>query len=136
MLCTCDNQAVVAYLSSRTSKNKHCMHMLRVLAFIEARHCFHLRPLYINTKLNHLADHQSSDNLSSFLAKVPQAHKRPDTLPLPLLNLLMDREADWVSPSWHRLFTDIFRLDSHNQLRSLQLRNEAFPHVLCSIRHF
>ena len=118
VICHCDNQAVVACLWSRTSKNRHCMHMLRVLAFIEARHCFHLRPVYINTKLNHLADDLTRDNLSSFLVKVPQAHKRSDPLPLPQLNLLMDREADWVQPSWHHLFTDIFRLDSRNQPRS------------------
>jgi hypothetical protein len=38
--CHCDNQAVVACLRSRTSKQKHSMHMLRALAFVEARHRF------------------------------------------------------------------------------------------------
>lgn len=54
--CHCDNQAVVACLRSRTSKQKHCIHMLRVLAFVEARHHFHFRPVYINTKMNHIVD--------------------------------------------------------------------------------
>ena len=44
--CYCDNEAVVACLRSRTRKNHHVMHMLRVLAFVEARHWFYLSPLY------------------------------------------------------------------------------------------
>ena len=62
--CHCDNQAVVACLRSRTI-HSHCMHMLRALAFLEAWHCFHLQPVYINTKLNHLADDLSRNNLFS-----------------------------------------------------------------------
>ena len=62
----CDNQAVVASL---TSRNPHCLHLLRALAFIEARHMFYLQPLYINTKLNHLADDLSRNALSSFLLR-------------------------------------------------------------------
>ena len=41
--CLCDNQAVVACLRSRTSRD---MHMPRTLAFVEARHTFSLRPEY------------------------------------------------------------------------------------------
>ena len=37
VVCHCDNQAVVACLRTRTSKESHCMHMLRTLVFIEAR---------------------------------------------------------------------------------------------------
>ena len=42
----CDNQAVVACLRSRTSRDSYSMHMLRTLAFVEARHTFSLRPEY------------------------------------------------------------------------------------------
>ena len=111
--CHCDSQAVVACLRSCTSKQKHCMHMLRVLAFVEARHQFHLRPMYINTQVNHLADDLSRDNLSSFLLKVPQANKLPDAIPPPILDLLLDMEMDWVSPSWRRQFSGIFSQDWH-----------------------
>ena len=77
--CLCDNQAVVACLRSRTSRDKHCMHMLRTLAFVEARHMFSLRPQYISTTDNHLADDLSRDKFASFLAKVPMQTpgKRP-----------------------------------------------------------
>lgn len=95
--CHCDNQVAVAALRSRTSKNHHCMHMLRALAFIEARHCFVLRPRYIDTKANHLADDLFRDNLSSFLSKVPGARKEPDHPSSFLLALLLDKEIDWVS---------------------------------------
>ena len=44
VVCQCDNQAVVASLRSRTSRESHIMHMLRTLAFIEARHTFSLLP--------------------------------------------------------------------------------------------
>ena len=73
--CLCDNQAVVACLRSRTTRDKHCMHMLRTLAFVEARHAFSLRPEYINTKDNHLADDLSRDNL------VPNADAGATPLP-------------------------------------------------------
>ena len=117
--CHCDNQAVVACLRSRTSREKHCMHMLRALVFIEAHHKFHFHPVYINTKLNHLADDLSRNNLPSFLEKVPQANQEPDPLPLSLLNLLLDMEVDWTSPRWHRQFGDIFKPASHHPPRNL-----------------
>ena len=111
--CHCDNQAVVACLRSRMSKNKHCMHMLRTLAFIEAHHCFHLHAVYINTNLNHIADDLSCDKLPSF-AKVLQAGREPEPLPLPLLNIFLDLEADWISPLWHQQFNATFRLGLHS----------------------
>ena len=42
-ICYCDNQAVVAVLSSRTSREANLMHMLRCLFYIEAFHDFSLR---------------------------------------------------------------------------------------------
>ena len=107
--CLCDNQAVVACLRSRTSQDPHCMHLLRTLAFIEARHTFSLQPQYISTKDNHLADDLSRDNLSSFLLKVPGADSQATPLPTRLLDLLLDPSLDWVSPPWLQQFSSIFR---------------------------
>ena len=70
---------VLACLHSRTSHDKHIMHMLRTLAFVEA---FSLLPEYINTRDNHLANDLSRDRLSSFLSKVPHAAPRPPSYPL------------------------------------------------------
>lgn len=86
VICHCDNQAVNACIRSRTSRDKHCMHMLRTLAFTEARLAFQLTPQYINTKANHLADDLSRNNLSSFLSKVPKALADPVPIPAPLLD--------------------------------------------------
>jgi hypothetical protein len=66
--CLCDNQAV-ACLWSHTSRDKHCMHMLRTLAFVEARHTFSLRPQYISATDNHLADDLSRHKLRSPMQK-------------------------------------------------------------------
>ena len=98
--CHCDNQVVVTGLRSRTSRDTHCLHMLRTLASEEARYQFYLQPLYINTKPNHLADDLSRNNLSSFLLKVTDASKIPDHPSLSLLSLLVDPSMDWVSLRW------------------------------------
>ena len=107
--CLCDNQAVVACLRSRTSRDGHCMHLLRTLAFVEARHTFSLQPQYISTTDNHLADDLSRDKLASFLTKVPEADARATRLPTLLVDLLLDPSLDWTSPRWLRQFSNIFR---------------------------
>ena len=109
ILCHCDNQVVVAALRSRTSKAKGLMHLLRCLAFVEAQHQCHIQPTYINTKANHLADDLSRDNLASFLSKVPSASPTPAPISSSLLELLLDPQADWISPSWRHQFSSIFR---------------------------
>lgn len=106
--CHCDNQVVVACLHSRTSKDRGIMHLLRCLVFVEAHHSCYLTSSYIDTKANHLADDLSRNNLHSFLSKVPWADPRPAPVPLPLLDLLLDPQADWTSPPWHHQFSTIF----------------------------
>ena len=63
VVCNCDNQVVVACLRTRTSKHKGLMHLLRCLVFVEAHFNCHIYPAYINTRLNHLADDLSRNNL-------------------------------------------------------------------------
>ncbi len=109
IICHCDNQAVVACLRSRTSKQEGLIHLLRCLAFVEAEHQCHLHPIYIDTRANHLADDLSRDNLCSFLFKVPRANRRPSQVSTPLLNILLDQPADWTSPSWRHQFGAISR---------------------------
>ena len=78
-------------------------------AFVEAWYRFSLRPEYINTKDNHLADDLSRDNLASFLLKVPGADTSETPLPTQLLDLLLDPSVDWISLRWLQQFSDIFR---------------------------
>ena len=109
VLCHCDNQVVVACLQSRTSKHKGVMQLLCCFVFVEAHFGFYLYPSYVGTKANHLVDDLSRNNLCSFLSKVPSADCYPAPVSSPLLDLLLDPQADWTSPSWHRQFKAIFR---------------------------
>ena len=102
--CYCDNQVVVACMRSRTSKDDGLMHLLRCLTFVEAQHQCHLHPVYIDTRANHLADDLSRNNAASFLSKVPGASREPSRVSRNLLNLLLDPQADWTSPTWRHQF--------------------------------
>ena len=115
VICHCDNQAVVASLRSRTSRESHIMHMLRTLAFVEAKHGFSLAPQYIHTKANHLADDLSRNSLSSFLTKVPEADVVATPLPWQMVDLLLDQTLDWASPRWLQLFNVTSSTDLHPQ---------------------
>ena len=108
VLCHCDNMVIVACLRSRTSRNKGIMHLLRCLVFVEAFHQCYLQPEYINTRANHLADDLSRNDAHSFLSKVPEAEPQPTQVPLPLLDLLLDPQADWISQPWLHRFRAIF----------------------------
>ncbi len=110
VICHCDNQVVVACLRSRTSKHAGLMHLLRCLVFIEAHFDCHLCPTYISTKDNHLADYLSRNNLSSFLFKVPTANSSPSPISKPLLDLVFNSRADWISTLWRQQFRDTFRM--------------------------
>ncbi len=45
---------------------------------------------------------------SSFFLKVPMADPLPSQVHLPLLDLLLDQQADWRSPVWRAQFSFIF----------------------------
>ena len=65
IICHCDNQVVVAWLTSRTSKCKGVMHLLCCLLFEAHQRCY-LHPTYIDTHANYLVDTFSRNNLPSF----------------------------------------------------------------------
>ena len=105
VLCHCDNQAVVAVLRSRSSKQPQLMHMLRCLFFVEALYGFELSASpYIP---NDLADDLSRNNLSSFLCKVPALKGNQVKVSDQLLGILIDTSGDWTSRNWTRRFRDI-----------------------------
>jgi len=108
VICHSDNQSVVADMRSRSSKHKGMMHLIRCLVFVEAQlHCV-LAPTYIETKANHLADDLSRNHVSSFLFKVPTARRHPSRVSTLLLDLLLERQADWTSRTWRQPFRSIF----------------------------
>ena len=109
VVCHCDNQVVIACMKSHASRTKGLMHLLRCLAFTEANINCHLSLVYMDTRANHLADNLSCNLAYSFLSKVPEVDPGPTPISLPLLDLLLDQEADWTSPHWCHLFSDTFR---------------------------
>ena len=107
VLCRCDNEAVVAVIKSRTSRDMELMHLLRCLAFIEAKFSCTIVAVHLPGVNNSLADDLSRNRLSSFLQSAPGPLSQvPSTLPPRLLELTCNSKPDWTSPSWNRMFRD------------------------------
>ena len=98
-ICYCDNQAVVAVLSSRTSREANLMHMLRCLFYIEAFHDFSLRCVHVPGVTNRAADALSRNALPSFFTQVPGADPYPQPIPSRLISALLCKDGDWLSPT-------------------------------------
>ncbi len=109
--CYCDNQVVVACLRSRTSRHMGMMHLIRCLAFVEARLKFTLASTYVTTKSNFLADDLSRNQLPSFHLKAPLMDRQPTQTPLALMHLLLNERANWTSSQWRPQFSAIFKQD-------------------------
>lgn len=105
LLASCDNAAVVSVLSSRYSRDKDLMQMLRCLFFIEAYYHFSLSAHHIAGTRNVWADDLSRNRLAAFKTKVPHADPYPTPLPPPLLQWLINPNLDWTSPSWMQQLT-------------------------------
>ena len=85
VLFYCDNEAVVAILSSRYCKEPRLMHMLRVLFFAEAHYQFRLLAQHVPGTRNILADHLSRNQLNEFYKKFPSANTQASHVPVSLL---------------------------------------------------
>jgi len=106
--CRCDNDAVVAVVNRRTSRDQDLMHLLRCLSFFEAAFSFRVVASHIPGVENTLADDLSRNKLSSFLQAMGQSHQ---SIPLqPLLDMLVNYKPDWTSPAWRRLFSATLRM--------------------------
>ena len=100
--CRCENMAVVYILTSRTSRNKATMHLLRCLFFIEASFECRITATHIPGVHHDLADDLSRDRRSSFLHNLPTAHYTPQIIPQELVDLLC-RTGD-LDEHVHHLF--------------------------------
>ena len=103
--CKCDNQAVVAVLHSRTSKESDIMHLLRCLFFFEARFSFHFTASHIAGVENTLADDISRNNTTSVIQVLGPNAMANRVTPRPLINMLINSKPDWTSPVWKRMFS-------------------------------
>ena len=67
---------VVSVLSSGTSRNPDLMHLVRRLFFIAASCQFECKAVYVNTKVNTIADSLSRYNWALFREVAPHADYR------------------------------------------------------------
>lgn len=105
VLCWCDNQAAVQAISARSCRDSGQMHLLRCLFFLEAIYQFRLSACHRPGVDNTLADSLSRDNLLLFHSKVPKANRDPTPPPSQLAQLLLNKKADWTSPTWIQSFS-------------------------------
>ena len=108
MQVLCDNEAVVAIINQGTSKDPEAMHLVRCLAFIMANWEFYLFASHVKGHTDTAADALSRNNVSLFRSVHPQAHPLPTPITVGLLDLLIVRKPDWLSPTWTELWSSIF----------------------------
>ena len=100
----CDNQAVVAVIKARYSRDDELMHLLRTLFFFEALFGYQIEAQHLPGKHNELADNLSRNKLSSFLSNVHPVEQSPTPIPPELLRLLQDTQTNWTSATWTDMF--------------------------------
>ena len=81
----------------RTSKDRDVMHLLRCLAFLEARGSFQEVSSHIWGEHNSRADAVSRGRLRELFALHPQAEGQPTEVPVQLVALLLGSKPDWSS---------------------------------------
>lgn len=101
----CDNIAVVAMVNARSCCETEAMHLLRCLAFLEAKYSFLLWASHIPGAQNTLADALSRDKQSLFHSLYPQANQEPVAIPAALLDVLVITKPDWTSLAWTQLWS-------------------------------
>ena len=104
VVARCDNAAVVAVLTSKYSKDKHMMHLLRCIFFAEAYGNFRLAAVHLPGAHNVLADDLSRNRLHAFHRLFPESDSYPTPVPSSLLQWLSGTDLDWTSPAWIQLF--------------------------------
>ena len=83
-----NNQAVVACLLSRYSREPTPMHLLRNLVYIEAMYGFYLSPENIDMYTNRIADDLSRNHILTFSSKVQTASPYQTSVSPLLVDLL------------------------------------------------
>ena len=90
----CDNQSVVAIISSGTSKERPIMQLLRELFLCSARFGFKVSAKHVPGRENGIADALSRFNMQVFLQLAPQAHTMPVVIPPELLARLISPNSN------------------------------------------
>ena len=84
----CDNESVVAVLSSGTSRDADLMVLLRNLALLPVRHSLSFKASSVRGKANLVVDSLSRFRLQRFRHLAPHAAETPTPIPPALLTAL------------------------------------------------
>lgn len=101
-----DNAAVVAIISSGSSKDDLVMRLLRSFFYIGAHHSLYVIAEHIAGK-NNIADSLSRNNMMLFFQQVPYASASPTQVPSDLLDILLQNGVEGSSHSWTKLLTGL-----------------------------
>ena len=94
-----DNTTVVSALRQGTCREPGVMHLLRTLHFVAAFYNFTFTSAYLPGPSNSLAD-AISRNVANLCTLFAQLDRCPLPLAPALVELVLDRQADWTSGDW------------------------------------
>ena len=104
--CICDNAAVVAMVTSGSSKNVLVMQLMWCL-FFQAVLNLSIHAVYLAGKRNVAAGSLSKDKSSLFCQKVPTASPQPTRLLEEFLKAIIHHCPDWTLKTWKIWFNSI-----------------------------
>jgi len=91
------------------SKDKLLMHLVQCLFFISEHFKVQVEAIHCPGRDNIRADALSWNDMARFLQATPGANQKAAAIPHQLLTLLVDKQPDWMSPDWTKLFTACIR---------------------------
>ncbi len=99
----CDNMSVVAAMQAGACKERWPMHLLRCLAFVEARLSVTVRAEHIRGSENGVADDLSRNRLQSARSTMQVTEEEPVAVPAEVLGMLTTASQSWSGQEWRRL---------------------------------
>ena len=110
--CHSDNTAAVAYVNKLHAGDVQTAHMLRGLAFFQAKYDFRMQAAHIPGSRNTAADNLSRNKAEAFKKSFTMASPSPSQVPQGVIELLIQHDHDWTSRHWNSILTDSCRRDS------------------------
>jgi len=101
----CDNMSVVAAVGAGACKEMRSIHLLRCLAWVEAKLSLTIRAEHIKGSENVVADALSRDNVVRSQSIMQAAEEEPVEVPRELLDLLSRTDRSLSEQEWRRLST-------------------------------